>query len=153
MLLLAGQMLVSHLVITSYSIHYTKLYEVSKDLITRTTEIDDKKALSTGDFWILGTEESTPSLKKIIEGSLLVSSEQGDFLLVNDSVSKEHCRFSVKDEVVTLEDLGSLNGTYVQGQKLEPHKKVILEAGDRILVGTQLLVLWREERRLVEEST
>jgi len=126
--------------------------EVSKDLITRTTEIDDKKALSTGDFWILGTEESTPSLKKIIEGSLLVSSEQGDFLLVNDSVSKEHCRFSVKDEVVTLEDLGSLNGTYVQGQKLEPHKKVILEAGDRILVGTQLLVLWREERRLVEES-
>lgn len=53
-------------------------------------------------------------------------------------VSREHARLSVRGDVVSVQDLGSRNGTLVNGEKLTAPRQ--LSDGDRIRVGTQEFV-------------
>lgn len=63
---------------------------------------------------------------------------QADFemVLVEDMVSRKHARIMTHDDQITIEDLGSTNGTFINGQKV---KHSPLEEGDRVLIGTSLL--------------
>jgi hypothetical protein len=61
-----------------------------------------------------------------------------DMVLVEDMVSRRHARIEVKAGKVSLEDLGSTNGTFVNGEKV---KQAELKSGDRILIGTSILKL------------
>ncbi|HUL57892.1 MAG TPA: FHA domain-containing protein [Anaeromyxobacteraceae bacterium] len=61
-----------------------------------------------------------------------------DLVLAEDMVSRRHAKLVVKGEEVTIQDLGSTNGTYVNGQKV---KRAKLAEGDRILVGASLMRL------------
>ncbi len=46
----------------------------------------------------------------------------------SDAVSRKHCRLLVEEDAVYIEDLGSRNGTYVNGEKItERHR---LQSGD-----------------------
>jgi predicted component of type VI protein secretion system len=51
----------------------------------------------------------------------------------SELVSRHHCVFSIDDYAVRLRDLGSTNGTTVNGQRIV--KEVTLVAGDRCVVG------------------
>lgn len=61
-----------------------------------------------------------------------------DLLLADVSVSRRHARFrtEVGGEPVVVEDLGSLNGTYVNGSRVEVTE---LHDGDVIRIGRFLL--------------
>ena len=48
-------------------------------------------------------------------------------------VSRQHARLTVSGNSVSIEDLGSKNGTFVEGQKIE--KKTSLRDGDEIVFG------------------
>ena len=61
-----------------------------------------------------------------------------DLVLAEDLVSRRHARIAVEGGAVTLQDLGSTNGTFLNGQRV---KKARLSEGDRILVGGSLLKL------------
>jgi len=61
-----------------------------------------------------------------------------DLVLAEDMVSRRHAKLVVKGDEVTIQDLGSTNGTYVNGQKV---KRAKLAEGDRILVGASLMRL------------
>lgn len=50
-----------------------------------------------------------------------------------DLVSRHHCVFNVDDFTVRLRDLGSTNGTYVNGERIQG--QVVLKEGDVIQVG------------------
>ncbi|HEU4383828.1 MAG TPA: FHA domain-containing protein [Anaeromyxobacteraceae bacterium] len=65
-------------------------------------------------------------------------SSEVDLVLAEDLVSRRHARFAVADGAVTLQDLGSTNGTFLNGQRV---KKARLAEGDRILIGGSLLKL------------
>lgn len=65
-----------------------------------------------------------------------------DMVLVEDMVSRNHARIMVIDDVPILEDLGSTNGSFVNGERV---KKVELKDGDRILFGTSIIRLVRAE--------
>lgn len=56
-------------------------------------------------------------------------------------VSREHARLTVRGEVVLVQDLGSRNGTLVNGERLSA--PAALNDGDRIRVGTQEFVFHR----------
>lgn len=47
-----------------------------------------------------------------------------------EPVSRLHAHFDYEHEQVTVTDLGSTNGTYVNRQRLEPHKPRRLKSGD-----------------------
>jgi DNA-binding winged helix-turn-helix (wHTH) protein len=59
--------------------------------------------------------------------------------LSSSSVSRHHARITVQGTRVTIEDLGSKNGTFVQSRRITT--PVELAAGDAIVVGTILLRL------------
>lgn len=64
----------------------------------------------------------------------LVGREQDCHLRPNsDLVSRHHCVFSIDDYAIRLRDLGSTNGTLVNGSNLRG--EVILKSGDRISIG------------------
>lgn len=59
-----------------------------------------------------------------------------DMVLVEDMVSRRHARIQTSDADITIEDLGSTNGTFVNGEKI---KRTALKEGDRVLIGTSIL--------------
>lgn len=63
-------------------------------------------------------------------------SSASDFQLVAEGVSRSHCLVENKGERALLTDLESLNGTYVNNQKVV---STHLKSGDRIQVGTVYL--------------
>jgi pSer/pThr/pTyr-binding forkhead associated (FHA) protein len=59
---------------------------------------------------------------------------------VDAKISRKHALVEVADSKVTIEDLGSLNGTFVnRGSRLESGKKHELKSGDEIIVGKTFL--------------
>ncbi len=63
-------------------------------------------------------------------------SQNADFSIPHPNLSREHVRFSLKDGEVWMEDLGSANGTFVQGQRIPPKSSVKLKPHYRVLLGT-----------------
>jgi pSer/pThr/pTyr-binding forkhead associated (FHA) protein len=59
-----------------------------------------------------------------------------DMVLVEEMVSRRHARIGYENEDIVIEDLGSTNGTFVNGEKI---KRALLKEGDRILIGTSIL--------------
>ncbi len=66
-----------------------------------------------------------------------------DMVLVEDMVSRRHAKISTMGGDVTIEDLGSTNGTFVNGERV---KRMHLKVGDRILIGTSIIKLVAVER-------
>jgi pSer/pThr/pTyr-binding forkhead associated (FHA) protein len=65
-------------------------------------------------------------------------SSELDMVLVEDMVSRKHAKIMISAGAITIEDLGSTNGTFVNGEKV---KQARLKEGDRILIGTSILKL------------
>ena len=61
-----------------------------------------------------------------------------DMVLVEDMVSRKHARIAMQSDQIWIEDLGSTNGTFVNGEKI---KRGRLKEGDRVLIGTSILKL------------
>ncbi|HMK72951.1 MAG TPA: FHA domain-containing protein [Myxococcaceae bacterium] len=65
-------------------------------------------------------------------------SSELDMVLVEDMVSRKHAKIAVQGGKISIEDLGSTNGTFVNGEKVRTAR---LKEGDRILIGTSILKL------------
>lgn len=64
----------------------------------------------------------------------LIGREEDCHLRPNsDLVSRHHCVFTVDEFTVRLRDLGSTNGTFVNGERLQG--QTVLKAGDHVSVG------------------
>ena len=63
--------------------------------------------------------------------------DENDIVLAGPTVSARHATVRIEPIGVVLEDEGSLNGTFVNGERIEQR---LLEDGDRIQVGPHLLV-------------
>jgi hypothetical protein len=72
-------------------------------------------------------------------GELVIGrSSELEMVLAEDMVSRKHAKLSLGDGTITISDLGSTNGTFVNGEKVE---RAQLKEGDRILIGTSILKL------------
>ncbi len=69
---------------------------------------------------------------------LLGRSSDLDMVLVEEMVSRRHARILWAGDDISIEDLGSTNGTFVNGEKIEERR---IQEGDRILIGTSILKL------------
>lgn len=74
------------------------------------------------------------------EGVLVLGrSPRCDVVIDNTEVSRTHCRLEVTAAGVTVEDLRSSNGTYVNGERVRAAH--VLVSGDRLLLGTEEVVV------------
>jgi hypothetical protein len=73
-----------------------------------------------------------------LDGEFTVGREQGAGLVVDDpGVSRLHARFTTERGAVAVEDLGSSNGTFVNGERISG--PVELGAGDEVQLGATVL--------------
>jgi pSer/pThr/pTyr-binding forkhead associated (FHA) protein len=69
-------------------------------------------------------------------------SSELEMVLIEDMVSRHHAKITTSADEIYIEDLGSTNGTFVNGEKITRSK---LKEGDRILIGTSIIKLVYEE--------
>jgi pSer/pThr/pTyr-binding forkhead associated (FHA) protein len=73
-----------------------------------------------------------------------------DMVLVEDMVSRRHAKISSTEIEVYIQDMGSTNGTFVNGEKIAG--RALLHEGDRILVGTSIIKVVAVEGQLANQS-
>ncbi len=74
-------------------------------------------------------------------GSIVLGrSESSDLRIDDPSITRKHARLHL-GERIEIEDLGSVNGTRVRNQRLEPGQRVQLVRGEPFRLGTALLVI------------
>ena len=82
---------------------------------------------------------------------VVLGREEGVTLQVNDSkVSRKHCRFAPQIGAWIVEDLGSSNGTKVNGVT---QKKHTLRNGDKITVGRTVVIFEAEAPKRFQAPT
>ena len=71
----------------------------------------------------------------LTSGRFLIGREEDCHLRPgNDLVSRHHCVFKMDEYTVRIRDLGSTNGTFVNGERLRG--EIMLNTGDQVKVGT-----------------
>ncbi|HEY7376546.1 MAG TPA: FHA domain-containing protein, partial [Polyangia bacterium] len=76
---------------------------------------------------------------EIDEQATLGRSSEADLQLVDGKVSRLHCRFTLREGRLEVADLGSHNGTFVNGEQLTAPR--LLAAGDEVAVGDSLFLV------------
>ena len=69
------------------------------------------------------------------------NSDAVDIKLENRFVSRRHFQVRHDSDVFYISDLGSTNGTYLNGSKLNPNEERILRDGDRVGLGVDEVLL------------
>ena len=80
-----------------------------------------------------GATRAVPLNKEVVTIGRLADS---DVVLEDKGASRRHAQVRTKGGVSTLTDLGSTNGTKLNGQQIQTRT---LEDGDRITIGTTLI--------------
>jgi hypothetical protein len=66
---------------------------------------------------------------------------ENDLILSDGTVSSRHARLDAQSGVLTVTDVGSSNGTFLNGVRLQPHISAPLRAGDRLQLGQSEFVI------------
>ena len=75
----------------------------------------------------------------IKEGTTTVGRHPDSDIFLDDiTVSRHHCRFRSEGSVFTVEDSGSTNGTYVNGERID---QGALRPGDEVIIGKFHLIV------------
>lgn len=80
------------------------------------------------------SERQNGTVIPLPKGRFLIGREEDCQLRPNSElISRHHCVFTNDDITIRVRDLGSTNGTFVNGERLKG--SVVLNAGDRVAVG------------------
>ncbi len=119
----------------------SKLVNVSADL----DAAHEKLAETFPDVECRGKDGQNAPHAFRVSGAALVRSPEGlvigrqpasaDIVLNHPEVSRDHARVQIKDGELTIEDLGSTNGTFVDGVKLEKGNPRRLQDGSELKLG------------------
>jgi len=84
----------------------------------------------------------TPGVTFPLEGDqLIIGRDSSNAVAINDAeISRKHSRLSFQGGKYVLEDLGSTNGTFVNGQRLSG--PVVLKPGDVVSLGEQIVLMY-----------
>ncbi|MGZ8756298.1 MAG: FHA domain-containing protein [Acidimicrobiia bacterium] len=73
------------------------------------------------------------------EGTTTVGRHPDSDIFLDDiTVSRHHCRFRSEGQVFSIEDSGSTNGTYVNGERVD---RGALQPGDEVIIGKFHLIV------------
>jgi pSer/pThr/pTyr-binding forkhead associated (FHA) protein len=85
--------------------------------------------------WILKTEDDPEPLTfRLTPGAIKTAGRatRADFIVERPLVSRLHCRITAADDALTIEDLESTNGTFVNGSRVS---RAEAKSGDLLRLG------------------
>jgi eukaryotic-like serine/threonine-protein kinase len=84
--------------------------------------------------------------QQLVAGTLRMGRTRENDIMINDNlVSRHHAEIKINAQGILIIDLGSTNGTFVNGQKLTPHIARQLTAGCEICLGAKSCLKIRRE--------
>jgi pSer/pThr/pTyr-binding forkhead associated (FHA) protein len=95
-------------------------------------------------MWILrSTNEETERILRVTPGTprTVGRGPRSDFVVDVTLLSRIHCRLQATQTELTVEDLGSTNGTFVNDRRISESP---LQSGDRLRLGRLELVVSQE---------
>ena len=102
-------------------------------------------------FLLLVSEDAPGRRIKLDKPSLVAGRiAPADLVLDSTMVSRKHCRFDLFGERMMLTDLGSTNGTFVNGARIAG--ETALEDGAQITIGTYQMTYQRRSQREASEA-
>lgn len=77
-----------------------------------------------------------PEKRVVVENDVVIGRGKNcNLQVLSNDVSRQHCRLVIGESEVAIRDLGSGNGTMINGQKTEPNVDTPLISGDIIRIG------------------
>ncbi len=87
------------------------------------------------------------------EGEHVLGRSEGDIVVSNPYLSRSHMKLAVRERKLFVTDLGSTNGTFVDGERLEPNTEHEVSADTELKAGELLIELrWLEAPEVSEEE-
>lgn len=96
----------------------------------------------TSQFQLIMRTGPTPGAAFTLEGDqLTIGRDSTNDIVINDAeISRRHARLTFQGGKFVLEDLGSTNGTFVNGQRLAGPR--VLKAGEVVSFGEQIVLVY-----------
>jgi pSer/pThr/pTyr-binding forkhead associated (FHA) protein len=88
----------------------------------------------------------------VVERTTIGRSVDNTFRIPDTSVSRHHAVVIQRGADVLVSDLGSSNGTFIEGQEVRPHTEVALKLGQIVRLGEVDLRLEAEEEAVAQGS-
>ena len=121
-----------------------ELQQASEELEAARISIE-RDSVTFSDVILVGDGPDNEEVRVKVNGTAVARAERGqvigrssahaDYVIAEGSVSRRHALLRVSAGQMTIEDLGSLNGTLVDGVKLEAGKSRKVADGTRIALG------------------
>jgi len=90
---------------------------------------------------LLSSQTITPEEFELTKSEIIIGREEdADLTVPSQAVSRRHARLTRKEDGYVVEDLGSSNGTYINGQKLSGQRT--LKSGDQIRLGRAVTLVY-----------
>jgi len=74
---------------------------------------------------------------------------KSDFQIPSTTISRQHCRISLVDDTYLVTDLQSTHGTSLNGKKINPGEKKVLNDGDIIELAKARVTCSMEDEKLI----
>jgi hypothetical protein len=117
----------------------------------------DGDRILEGGWWLQGFGEAQSAIRIVLGDTGLARAYLGlivgrhpalcDRILDDLTISHRHCRFSIRDERLYVEDLNSLNGTRVDGRELFPFEPLPVAEGATVSLSRLTLTVARVDGR------
>jgi hypothetical protein len=117
---------------------YLFVWHVARSMTTHVGIRTGRRARRQGTRVVVVRSDTNPGLQFVIEDSVVVGrSEQADVIITDPYASDFHLRMTAKEGRIVLSDLGSTNGTYVNGRRVTVPTD--LSRGDAVQVGKTVM--------------
>ena len=83
------------------------------------------------------------NVKRVVlkQDAVIGRSAECSLRIASSLVSRQHCKFTISEESVLLRDLGSSNGTFLNGARLTPEQDYEVEPDSQLSVGGVMFVV------------
>lgn len=86
-------------------------------------------------LYILNGPEKDRSYELMSDNNIIGRSKDADILIKDSSVSRKHLKIFPKGKRFIIQDLNSVNGTFVDGKQIDAGKEIEVEAGTPVTIG------------------
>ena len=117
--------------------------QIAYDLTLRTVEVES----------VENTKEKFHDIV-LKDREMMIGKVRGitDICLEGRSISRVHARISQDQEGCSITDLGSTNGTYVNGTRLAERQRKYLQQGDEVRIAEAVFVFQTEETEILRSQ-